>query len=116
MVKAHLQNRVEKDLPVTSSKTIKAISEGFLEYVQQTQAPSTKIPLKRYFNRYLMVDWVNRPVDEIKASDILKLYDKHELHGTKIGKYTEILLKRLFDYLEYNEYISKEGRPTIPKP
>jgi integrase len=116
MIKAHLQNRVEKDLPVTSSKTINAISESFLEYVDQTQAPSTIIPLKRYFKRYLMVDWVNSPVDEIKASDILKLYDAHGLHGTKIGKYTEILLKRLFDYLEYNEFISKENRPTIPKP
>jgi len=116
MIKAHLQNRVERDLPVTSSKTINAISKDFLEYVQETQADSTKIALVRYFNRYLMKDWKNRPVDEIKASDILKLYKNHELDGTKIGKYTEILLKRLFDFLEYNDFVAKENRPTIPKP
>lgn len=116
MIKAHLQNRVERDLPVTSSKTINAISKDFLKYVEKTQAPSTQKSIIRYFKRYLMKDWGNRPIDEIKASDILKLYDNHDLDGTKIGKYTEILLKRLFDFLEYNDFISKENRPTIPKP
>ena len=116
MIKAHLQNRVERDLPVTSSKTINAISKDFLEYVEKTQAPSTQKSIIRYFKRYLMRSWGNRPIDEIKASDILKLYDDHGLDGTKIGKYTELLLKRLFDFLEYNDFISKESRPTIPKP
>lgn len=116
MIKAQLQNRVERDLPVTSSKTINAISKDFLDYVHKTQAPSTQKSIIRYFNRYLMKDWGNRPVDEIKASDILKLYDSHDLNGTKIGKYTEILLKRLFDFLEYNDFVAKENRPTIPKP
>ncbi len=116
LIKAQLQNRVLRKLPVTSSKTINAISEPFLEYVNQTQAVTTTRHLKRYFNRYLKTDWGNRSVDEINANDILKLYDKHELHGTKIGKYTEILLKRLFDFLEFNDYITKDIRPTIPKP
>ncbi len=116
LIKAQLQNRVLKNLPVTSSKTINAISKPFLEYVEETQAPSTIRHLKRYFNKYLMTDWANRSVDEINANDILTLYKKHKLHGTKNGKYTEILLKRLFDFLEFNDYITKDIRPTIPKP
>lgn len=116
MIRAEIQNRVRNGKPVTASKTINAISSGFLAYVEQTQAESTKKSIFRYFDRYLMVDWKNRPVDEIKASDILKLYDLHDMHETKIGKYVHLMLKRLFDYLEFEDFLNKEQRPSIPKP
>jgi integrase len=130
MIKAGFQNRLKDDKPLTASKTIKAISKGFLAYVDETQADSTKLAIKRYFDRYLIKgwnvetqssegkvkNWSNKSVDTITAADILNLYQENKLHGTKIGKYTEIMLKRLFDYLEFNKFLNKEQRPTIPKP
>lgn len=130
MIKAEFQNRLKDNKPLTASKTVKAISKGFLAYVEETQADSTKKAIIRYFDRYLIKgwnvetqssegdvkNWSNKSVDTISAADILNLYQVNKLHGTKMGKYTEIMLKRLFDYLEFNKLINKEQRPTIPKP
>lgn len=113
-----MEHRIEVGLSVASSTTIKSISEPFLQWIRDNISPNTQKALIRYFNRYLLVDWGDRKVDEIKAIEIVDLYARHKMNGTQIGKYTKILLTKLFDWLELNELTTKEKRPLIstPKP
>lgn len=113
-IKFQLEDRFNKGLPVIASKTLNALSDGFLEHLHRNVAAKSIHIYIRYFNRYLLPDWGNKAIDEIKAINIITLFDKYELSETSNGKYTRFIIKQLFDYAEINEYIKPSSRPLIP--